>query len=121
MPGLSIITGGNQRKNRMGRHKKAQLKPWSIHPLTRIFHTLPGLAASMSLTPCFSWVWKRHQRENRFNGLPHPVETVETVLRRTKPLFTQLKQGVNERGLNRRGSSCGKFGVTSFSVMFILF
>jgi len=72
---------------------------------TRIFHTLPALAASMSLTPCFSWVWKRHQRKNSFNGLSHPVETVKTVLRRTKPLFTQLKQGLNERGLIRRASS----------------
>ena len=73
-----------------------------MEPLARIFQTLPALAASMSLTPCLSWVWKRHQRKNGFNGLPYPAaETVETVLRRTKPLFTQLKQGVNERGLNR--------------------
>jgi len=37
-----------------------------------------------------------------FNGLPHTGETVETVPRRPKPLFTQLKQGVNESALSRR-------------------
>ena len=31
----------------------------------------------ISLTPCFSWVWKRRQIKNRFNGLPPTVKTVE--------------------------------------------
>src|SRR6266567_1514161 len=39
----------------------------------------------------------RHKRENRFNGLPHTAETVETVTTRLHPRNTQLKQGVNER------------------------
>src|SRR5258708_3979290 len=33
----------------------------------------------ISLTPSFSWVWKGHPRENRFNGLPSTVEIVETA------------------------------------------
>src|SRR5882757_3259345 len=84
--------------------------------LAQIFHTRPALATPLSLTPCFSWVWKRHQRKNRFNGLPQAVETVETVLRLTKPLFTQLKQGVNERGPNRRANLCEKSELTLFGL-----
>src|SRR5882724_7070206 len=52
--------------------------------LTRIFYTLPTLAALFSLTPCFSWVGECLKRKNRFNGLPRTVETVETVLQRPK-------------------------------------
>src|SRR2546423_12308784 len=80
--------------------------------LARIFHKLRALATPFSLTPCFSWVWKCHQRKNRFNGLPHTVETVETVPRHPKPLFTQLKQGVNESMLSRRASLCEISGLT---------
>ena len=54
-------------------------------------------AGIFSLTPCFSWVWKRDQVKNRFNGLPHSVETVETAATDSSPIFTQLKQGVNEK------------------------
>ena len=32
-----------------------------------------------SLTPCFSWVWRRHSVRNRFNGLSHTAETLETL------------------------------------------
>ncbi|MEA2917896.1 MAG: hypothetical protein QOJ15_9977, partial [Bradyrhizobium sp.] len=32
----------------------------------------------LSLTPCFGRVGKGLKRENRFNGLPHTAETVET-------------------------------------------
>jgi hypothetical protein len=63
-----------------------------------IFHTLPAMAASFSLTPSFSWV----------KGGSVPVETVSTVSTvcgkplkrffRERGLHTQLKQGVNERG-----------------------
>ncbi len=59
-------------------------------------------AGIFSLTPCFSWVWKCAQVKNRFNGLPHCVETVETVTNGSSPIFTQLKQGVNERGFELR-------------------
>jgi hypothetical protein len=34
---------------------------------------------------------------NRFNGLPDPTETVETVLGREQSFGTPLKRGVNER------------------------
>src|SRR5438445_8655026 len=51
----------------------------------------------LSLTPCFSWVKKWHRRQNRFNGLQQSVETVETVPASFDAVFTQLKQGVNER------------------------
>jgi hypothetical protein len=66
----------------------------------RIFHILAMRTTSFSLTPCFSWVEKRLDLENRFNGLPHPAETVETVPVFTEPRSTQLKQGVNERDLS---------------------
>src|SRR5205814_6055995 len=56
----------------------------------------------LSLTPCFSWVWTRRQWKNRFNGLSHSVEAVERVVTCLDRLFTQLKQGVNERGLSLR-------------------
>ena len=60
----------------------------------------------ISLTPCFSWVPRRHIRENRFNGLPHAVETVETVPTCLAPRNTQLKQGVNERGCKLPACAC---------------
>ena len=53
------------------------------------------LCGIFSLTPCFSWVWKCEQVKNRFNGLPHCVETVATGSSQTS---TQLKPGVNEKG-----------------------
>ncbi|MEK7684725.1 MAG: hypothetical protein AAB466_04830, partial [Verrucomicrobiota bacterium] len=53
----------------------------------------------LSLTPCFSGVFGSHDEQNRFNGLPHAGETVETVPIATSSLFTQLKQGVNEKGV----------------------
>jgi hypothetical protein len=58
---------------------------------------LPALAAlefkgkDVGNDKCFSWVWKRRQMKNRFNGLPHSVETVETVPSCSDPLLTQLK------------------------------
>ena len=59
--------------------------------------TLSAQADDFSLTRSFSWVWKRVEAQNRFNGLLHTVETVETVATAYGPSFTQLKQGVNER------------------------
>jgi hypothetical protein len=61
-------------------------------------HILAMRTTSFSLTPCFSWVVKCLDFENRFNGLPHPAETVETVPAFSGPISTQLKQGVNKRG-----------------------
>src|SRR5216117_1954690 len=55
------------------------------------------LLCRFSLTPCFSWVRRWHRRQNRFNGLQQSVETVETVPTSFDAVFTQLKQGVNER------------------------
>ena len=54
-----------------------------------------GWHCSLSLTPCFSGVFANRGDLNRFNGFPHPVETVETVLAFYLPLVTQLKLGVN--------------------------
>lgn len=51
----------------------------------------------LTLTPCFSWVWLRKEAKNRFNGLLHTVETVETVTIVSGLICTQLKQGVNEK------------------------
>jgi hypothetical protein len=69
-----------------------------------------GLTNSpFSLTPCFSWVRKRHENENRFNGLSHTAETVETVLTSTNPAATQLKQGVNESVLGVQSRDHGTF------------
>jgi hypothetical protein len=45
----------------------------------------------------FSWVWKRHQEKNRFNGLPHTLETVETVPGHPELILTPLKRVVNEK------------------------
>jgi len=55
----------------------------------------------LSLTPCFSRVWKCGGRENRFNGLPCAVETVETVPSRSLLASTPLKRGVNETQSSR--------------------
>src|SRR6476660_4512507 len=55
---------------------------------------------SFSLTPGFGWVVKCLDLDNRFNGLPHPAETVETDPVFPGPISTQLKQGVTERDLN---------------------
>ena len=59
-------------------------------------------ALRLSLTPCFSWVGKPLNRDNRFNGLPHPAKTVETVPAFPGSISTQLKQGVNERRPKQR-------------------
>ena len=51
---------------------------------------------SVSLTPCFSGVLPNIERvNNRFNGLPQRVKTVETVIGLRRLLHTPLKQGVN--------------------------
>jgi hypothetical protein len=42
-------------------------------------------------------VWQQPLKSNRFNGLPHTIETVETVGKCFGSMFTQLMQGVNER------------------------
>src|SRR6266567_1984809 len=66
-----------------------------------------------SLTPCFSWVRRWHRRQNRFNGLQQSVETVETVPTSFDAVFTQLKQGVNERTSKLRSIGheiCGPLG-----------
>ena len=68
--------------------------------LAGIFHIRDTRTTSFSLTPCFSWVVKCLDLENRFNSLPHPAETVETVPVYPGPISTQLKQGVNEKGLS---------------------
>ena len=80
--------------------------------LARIFHTPSTLAMRISLTPCFSWVWKRRQMKNRCNGLPPTVETVATVPSCSDPLLTQLKQGVNEKGCKLRPCACEICGLT---------
>jgi hypothetical protein len=71
-----------------------------------MFHMLSAQAGVFSLTPSFSWVWKRVETKNRFNGLPHAVETVETVTTLSVPIFTQLKLGVNESACIRRSRVC---------------
>ena len=63
----------------------------------RIFRSRRANTGWFSLTPCFSWVRRWHRRQNRFNGLQQSVETVETVPASFDAVFTQLKQGVNER------------------------
>src|SRR5260370_21728181 len=65
--------------------------------LARIFRSQRANTGWFSLTPCFSWVRRWHRRQNRFNGLQQSVETVETVPTSFDAVFTQLKQGVNER------------------------
>lgn len=44
----------------------------------------------------FSGVLQVRDRQNRFNGLPHTDETVETVLTPPGRSITSLKRGVNE-------------------------
>jgi tetratricopeptide (TPR) repeat protein len=56
----------------------------------------------LSLTPSFSWVEKQQGRVNRFNGFPRAIKTVETVPTPAGFIFTQLKQGVNERVFKKR-------------------
>ena len=73
-------------------------------------HRLPAHGRNpqtLSLTPCFSWVRRRHEHENRFNGLLNTVETVETVPRYSGSRNTQLKQGVNERRQTRQANVQG--------------
>lgn len=77
----------------------------SALPVTT-FRTRSAQVAVFSLTPCFSWVLRRNKAANRFNGLPRAAETVETVAAALDPLFTQLKQGVNERVCIRRLNGC---------------
>ncbi len=60
-------------------------------------HTFSGWASSLSLTPCFSWVFGGRDDQNRLNGFRPAFETVETVPCFAHSMFTQLKQGVNER------------------------
>src|SRR5467141_1159859 len=60
---------------------------------------LPTRLIRLSLTPCFSWVWKCREQENRFNGLAHPAQTVEKVPTSAGFIPTQIKQGVNEKFL----------------------
>jgi outer membrane lipoprotein-sorting protein len=85
--------------------------------------TLAILARRISLTRLaspartFSWVWSRPERDNRFNGLPHTVETVETVPARLGPCSTQLKQGVNERGSGLRRWAFEVFGLAAFAAV----
>ena len=71
-----------------------------------MFHTFSDWVEEFSLTPCFSWVFGSHDEQNRFNGLLHGVETVETVPTVTRSLFTQLKQGVNEKVVESSGKAC---------------
>ena len=79
--------------------------------LARPIRRLAAVVSGSSLTPCFSWVWKRGASENRFNGLPLPVETVETVPTSFGIIVTQLKQGVNERSLGLWSRVCEQRGV----------
>src|SRR6266853_4508246 len=67
------------------------------HPGRHISWPIDRNLEVLSLTPCFSWVRRWHRRQNRFNGLQQSVETVETVPNFFDTVFTQLKQGVNER------------------------
>ena len=60
-------------------------------------HMFSGWASSLSLTPCFSWVFGGRDDQNRFNGFRLGVETVETVPCFAHSMFTQLKQGANAR------------------------
>ena len=66
------------------------------------FHIFSNPISRFLLTPCFSWVWKRREKKNRFNGLSRTVETVETVPTSAGRSPTQLKQGVNERDFELR-------------------
>ena len=78
------------------------MKKFPQFTLTRKFHPFFNPIRRFSLTPCFSWVWKHCEKKNRFNGLSHPVETVETVPTSASWIPTQLKQGVNERDFELR-------------------
>ena len=78
---------------------------WEANGLrTRKFHPFFNPTWPFSLAPCFSRVWKRHEKENRFNGLSHAVKTVETVPTSANCTTTQLKQGANETAFNVRSS-----------------
>jgi len=85
----------------------------SLTPIASPARTFSWVWQPLSLTPCFSWVWQRRQTRNRFNGLPHTVETVETVPARLDPCSTQLKQGVNERGSDLRPWVFEVFGLAA--------
>ena len=58
---------------------KKELVSATAESLASMFHTFFGWIDRFSLTPCFSWVFGSHDGQNRFNGLLHGVETVETV------------------------------------------
>src|SRR5258706_251349 len=79
--------------------------------LARPIHRLAAVVSGISLTPCFSRVWQRAASENRFNGLPLPVQTVETVPTTFGLIVTRLKPGVNERSLGLWSRVCEKRGV----------
>src|SRR5438046_1757560 len=75
----------------------------------RTSHALPNHTSHtsrFSLTPSFSWVRQRREKQNRFNDLPHHVQTVETVP--TSPAWspTPLKRGVNERASGPHSRAC---------------
>ncbi len=74
--------------------------------LTWIFHRIWRRLERLTLTPSFSWVRETRESKNRFNGLLHSAETVETVLDCSDFVNTQLKQGVNEIRLSRRLTTC---------------
>jgi DNA uptake protein ComE-like DNA-binding protein len=79
--------------------------------LARIFHRLVTRIIRLSLTPCFSWVWKCREPENRFNGLVRSAETVETVPTSSGFIHTQLKQGVNEKFFESQSRAYEAYGL----------
>jgi hypothetical protein len=57
-----------------------------------------GCAAGLLInTPLQRGAGCAREPRNRFNGFPHPGETVETVSDPLGPSITPLKRGVNER------------------------
>src|SRR5438046_9971246 len=99
-----------------------KLKPAGTPSLARIFRSRHANTRWFSLTPCFSWVRRWHRRQNRFNGLQQSVETVETLPASFGAVFTQLKQGVNERTstLGSKGHEvCELASCCCFALLFI--
>ena len=98
------------------------MKKFPQFTLTRKFHPFFNPIRRFSLTPCFSWVWKRREKGNRFNGLSHTVETVETVPTSANSNLTQLKQGVNEKifGARSRVYKTFRLGAAAL-LMMVLF
>ena len=89
---------------RSSQRKEAHLyRYFGSTTLASIFHNMIN---GPSLTPCFSWVFGKHDDQNRFNDFLQSAETVETVRAFTRSPITQLKQGVNETAAHSRRRRC---------------